>query len=278
MKQAVMSMLALVGALALAGGAFYLWSNRPGRTAVSVNGRVLTARELEQRTQTLLYDAKRVENILIPEKEMDEALRYYRRRAAKMWIIKEVLLAAAVESGVKASAEDEKESLSKVARQLKSRNLTPEQFFKEGPIPEATKRSDFKETVLIGKYTKREIEDKISLSIARLLEEDRTLKYHNSAATKQLILSGLGDMHLEVVSSKLESRFGTSIEMKKPNTPIERSANQRKKFFGSGSIFQDANVPANTMIAESIIINTEIPSTPRANLMLSGVYQSHDAI
>ncbi len=59
-------------------------------------------------------------------------------------------------------------------------------------------------------------EDKLSQSIARLLEEDRTLKYHNSAATKQLILSGLGDMHLEVVSSKLESRFGTSIELKKP--------------------------------------------------------------
>ncbi len=59
-------------------------------------------------------------------------------------------------------------------------------------------------------------EDKISLSIARLLEEDRTLKYHNSAATKQLILSGLGDMHLEVVCSKLESRFGTSIELAKP--------------------------------------------------------------
>ena len=184
MKQTIVSMLAVVGAIALAGGAFFLWSNRPGRTAVSVNGRILTDRELNWRAQTLIDDARRVERLLIPEREMPEAMRHYRRTAAKMWIVKEVLLAAAVESGVKATAEDEKQSLAKVERQLKSRHLTPEQFFKEGPIPEATKRSDFKEAVLIGKYTKREIEDKLSVGTKEIDDRMKELRALNAKIAK----------------------------------------------------------------------------------------------
>ena len=179
-----MSVLALVGAVALAGGAFFLWSNRPSRTAVSVNGRILTARELDWRAQTLIDDAKRMENLLIPEREKKEAMRHYRRTAAKMWIVKEVLLAAAVESGVKVTADDEKSSLARVASQLKSRNLTPEQFFKEGPIPEVTKRSDFKEAVLIGKYTKREIEDKLSVGTKEIDDRVKELRELNAKVKK----------------------------------------------------------------------------------------------
>jgi hypothetical protein len=149
-----------------------------------VNGRILTARELDWRAQTLIDDAKRVENLLIPENEMKEAMRHYRRTAAKMWIVKEVLLAAAVESGVKVTAEDEKASLAKVERQLKSRHLTPEQFFKEGPIPEAVKRSDFKEAVLIGKYTKGEIEDKLSVGTKEIDDRIQELRKINAEVKK----------------------------------------------------------------------------------------------
>ena len=184
MKQIVVSVLAIVGAFAIAGGAFYLWSNRPGRTAVSVNGRVLTDRELTWRAQTLIDDAKRVEKLLIPEREMPEAMRHYRRTAAKMWIVKEVLLAAVVESGVAATPEDERKSLAKIERQLKSRHLTPEQFFKEGPIPEAIKRSDFKEAVLIGKYTNREIEDKLSVGTKDIDDRVKELREINAKIVK----------------------------------------------------------------------------------------------
>lgn len=186
MKQMIVSILALIGAIALVGCAYLLWCNRPGRTVVSVNGRILTDRELTWRAQTLIDDAKRVEKLLIPENRMSEAMHHYRRTAAKMWIVKEVLLAAAVESGVKAAAEDEKQTLAKMERQLKSRHLTPEQFFKEGPIPEATKRSDFKEAVLIGKYTKREIEDKLSVGTKEI--DDRMKELRELRA--QIVKSG----------------------------------------------------------------------------------------
>lgn len=63
-----------------------------------------------------------------------------------------------------------------------------------------------------------------------------------------------------------------SMEMKKPNTPVLRRANQRKKFLGSGLICQEANVPAKTITAESISISTEMPSTPTARWIFSGAY------
>lgn len=56
-------------------------------------------------------------------------------------------------------------------------------------------------------------EDKISMGISRLLEEDRTVRYENNAETKQMTISGLGDIHLDVICSKLKSRFGAAVTL-----------------------------------------------------------------
>ena len=70
-------------------------------------------------------------------------------------------------------------------------------------------------TMAIAPKTKGD-EDKISNGISRLLEEDPTLKYVNNSETKQLTISGLGDIHLDILVSKLKSRFGVSVELSKP--------------------------------------------------------------
>ncbi len=59
-------------------------------------------------------------------------------------------------------------------------------------------------------------EDKISSGIARLLEEDLTIKYENNSETKQLTVSGLGDIHLDIIVSKLKNRYGANVELTKP--------------------------------------------------------------
>ena len=59
-------------------------------------------------------------------------------------------------------------------------------------------------------------EDKISSGISKLLEEDLTIKYENNSETKQLTVSGLGDIHLDIIVSKLKSRYGASVELTKP--------------------------------------------------------------
>jgi len=59
-------------------------------------------------------------------------------------------------------------------------------------------------------------EDKISSGIAKLLEEDRTTRYENDPETNQLLISGLGDIHLDVLVAKLKNRFGTTVILEKP--------------------------------------------------------------
>ena len=59
-------------------------------------------------------------------------------------------------------------------------------------------------------------EDKVSQGIVRLLEEDPTLRYVNNAETKQMTISGMGDIHLDVVCSKLKSRYGTAVTLEEP--------------------------------------------------------------
>ncbi|MBQ9510340.1 MAG: elongation factor G [Clostridia bacterium] len=59
-------------------------------------------------------------------------------------------------------------------------------------------------------------EDKIAQGVARLIEEDPTIKYENNAETKQMLISGQGDIHLDVVVSKLKSRFGVTVELAQP--------------------------------------------------------------
>ncbi len=85
-------------------------------------------------------------------------------------------------------------------------------------------------------------EDKISTGIAKLLEEDPTLKYENNAETKQMLLSGLGDIHLDVVASKLKTRYGVSIEYTEPKTAyretikktLQAEGKHKKQSGGSG--------------------------------------------
>lgn len=59
-------------------------------------------------------------------------------------------------------------------------------------------------------------EDKISQGINKLLQEDKSLKYENDAETKQLLISGIGDIHLDVTVSRLKNRYGTSVELTPP--------------------------------------------------------------
>ena len=75
-------------------------------------------------------------------------------------------------------------------------------------------------------------EDKISMGIARLLEEDPTIRFENNAETKQLLLYGLGETHLDVVVAKLKSRFGTAVELTTPRVAYRETI--RKKVDAEG--------------------------------------------
>ena len=75
-------------------------------------------------------------------------------------------------------------------------------------------------------------EDKISQGINRLLEEDNTLKYENNTEVKQILISGLGDIHLDVVISKLKSRYNTDVEMSKPKIAYRETIKKKVQVEG----------------------------------------------
>ena len=70
-------------------------------------------------------------------------------------------------------------------------------------------------------------EDKAAQGIFRLVEEDPSIHYVNDAETRQMLLSGLGEQHLDVVVSKLRSKFGVEVELKQPKVAYRETI--RKK-------------------------------------------------
>ena len=56
-------------------------------------------------------------------------------------------------------------------------------------------------------------EDKIGQGLSRLSEEDKTFTIINNSETRQLVISGAGDIHLDVLCSKLKNKFGVEVEL-----------------------------------------------------------------
>ena len=56
-------------------------------------------------------------------------------------------------------------------------------------------------------------EDKVAQGLARLGEEDRSFTITNNAETKQMVIAGAGDIHLDVLCSKLKNKFGVEVEL-----------------------------------------------------------------
>lgn len=89
-------------------------------------------------------------------------------------------------------------------------------------------------------------EEKIASGLARLAEEDLSFKLVNNAETKEMVLTGAGDIHLDVLCSKLKSKFGVDSELREPKVAyretIRKSATVRgrhKKQSGGHGQFGD---------------------------------------
>lgn len=70
-------------------------------------------------------------------------------------------------------------------------------------------------------------EEKIATGIARLRDEDPAFTFVNNAETKQMVISGAGDIHIDVICSKLKNKFGVEVELSAPKVPYREKI--RKK-------------------------------------------------
>ena len=71
--------------------------------------------------------------------------------------------------------------------------------------------------------SKKGEEDKIAQGLMRLSEEDPTLQFSTNNETHEMILSGLGEQHLDVAVSKLKTKFGVDVSLKKPKVPYRET-------------------------------------------------------
>lgn len=75
-------------------------------------------------------------------------------------------------------------------------------------------------------------EDKAPLAIAKLMEEDPSLDFRMEEETHEFLLSGVGQVHIEVSVEKLKRKFGCEVELKIPRVPYKETIRSHVKVQG----------------------------------------------
>ncbi len=75
-------------------------------------------------------------------------------------------------------------------------------------------------------------EEKITQSLAKLAEEDPTLTINRDAQTNEFLISGMGQVHIEVTVDKLKRKFGVDVNLKTPKVPYKETIKGRAKVEG----------------------------------------------
>ena len=108
-------------------------------------------------------------------------------------------------------------------------------------------------------------EAKISTGLQRLLEEDKALSYDLDVTTKEQILSGLGDQHLDVVKAKLKSKFGVDVILEKPKVAYRETIRKKvkvqgkhKKQSGGHGQYGDVHIEFEPCDSETLVFEEKV--------------------
>ena len=92
-------------------------------------------------------------------------------------------------------------------------------------------------------------DDKIASALSKIVDEDPTIKLVNDSANRQALIYGIGDQQLEVVVSKLATRYKVEIELLKPRIPYKETIkkkvsvqNKYKKQTGGHGQYGDVHI------------------------------------
>ena len=75
-------------------------------------------------------------------------------------------------------------------------------------------------------------EEKIAAGFTRLAEEDVTFKTVNNSETRQYVVTGYGDIHIDVLCSRLKSRFNAEVDLQEPRVPYREKIRKSVKVQG----------------------------------------------
>jgi len=104
----------------------------------------------------------------------------------------------------------------------------------EEKVPIKFNQTDFPEPAISASVRpkSRADEDKISIALHKLTDEDPTLKITRDAQTKEMIISGLGDLHLTVMVGRLKKRFNVEVELGTPKVSYKETISKKAKVQG----------------------------------------------
>ena len=108
-------------------------------------------------------------------------------------------------------------------------------------------------------------EEKVAAGLLRMAEEDPTIGFHTDHETHEQILSGLGEQHLEVISSKLKTKFGAEIVLKRPKVAYRetirktvQAQGRHKKQSGGHGQFGDVWIRFEPCSSEELVFDEEV--------------------
>ncbi|MBR3268780.1 MAG: elongation factor G [Oscillospiraceae bacterium] len=116
------------------------------------------------------------------------------------------------------------------------------------------------------KATAQGDEAKISNGLQRLLEEDKALSFTLDTTTKEQVLAGLGDQHLDVVKAKLKSKFGVDVLLEEPKIAYRETIRKKtdkvqgrhKKQSGGHGQFGDVWIEFEPTDSDSLVFEEKI--------------------
>lgn len=108
-------------------------------------------------------------------------------------------------------------------------------------------------------------EDKIAQAVFRLMEEDPTIGYENNAETHEMVISGQGEQHLDVVLSRLQNRYGVEATLQTPRVPYRETIRKtvkvqgrHKKQTGGHGQFGDVWIEFSPCDSEELVFDEKV--------------------
>ena len=108
-------------------------------------------------------------------------------------------------------------------------------------------------------------EDKVAQGIMRLAEEDPTIRFENNAETKEMVISGMGEQHLDVIVSKLKTKFGVDVTLRSPRVPYRETIRKtvsvqgrHKKQTGGHGQFGDVVINFEPCDSEQVVFEEKV--------------------
>jgi len=75
-------------------------------------------------------------------------------------------------------------------------------------------------------------QDKLSGALAQLSDEDVGFAYERDQETGELLLRGMGQLHVEIITTRLQNEFGVNVTLKPPNIPYRETITQKVRVQG----------------------------------------------